>query len=54
MEALVNFFENFGQYILAIETVLVALIALFVLIPGPQPEKSLQAIVDFIKKFSKK
>lgn len=31
-----------------------ALIALFMLIPGEQPEKALQAVVDFLKKFSAK
>lgn len=30
------------------------LIAFFALIPGEQPEKALQGIVDFIAKFSKK
>lgn len=31
-----------------------ALIALFLLIPGPQPEKFLQSCVDFLSRFSKK
>lgn len=30
------------------------LIALFSLIPGEQPEKALQGVVDFLAKFSKK
>jgi type VI protein secretion system component VasF len=34
--------------------VLMGLIALFMLIPGEQPEKFLQKCVDFIKKFSRK
>lgn len=38
----------------AIVGVLTALIALFMLIPGDQPEKSLQKVVDFLAKFSKK
>ena len=38
----------------AILAVLSALIGLFMLIPGEQPEKALQAVVDFIAKFSKK
>ena len=38
----------------AIVAVLSALIGLFMLIPGEQPEKALQAVVDFIAKFSKK
>jgi hypothetical protein len=34
--------------------VLLPLIALCMVIPGEQPEKALQAVVDFIAKFSKK
>lgn len=34
--------------------VLTGLIGVFMLIPGDQPEKSLQKALDFIKKFSKK
>lgn len=33
---------------------LTALIGFFMLIPGPQPEKALQAVVNFLKFFSKK
>lgn len=36
----------------AIMAVLVALIVLFSLIPGDQPDKALQAVVDFLGKFS--
>lgn len=39
-----------GQAAVAIS----ALIALFMLIPGEEPEKSLQKLLDVIKKFSKK
>lgn len=45
---------NLGGYVNAILAVLTALIALCMLIPGEQPEKALQGIVDFIAKFSKK
>lgn len=38
----------------AITALLTAVIAIAQLIPGDQPEKSLQAIVDFLAKFSKK
>lgn len=31
-----------------------ALIGVFLLIPGDSPEKELQAVVDFLAKFSKK
>ena len=34
--------------------VMMAMIALFMVIPGEQPEKAMQAIVDFLKKFSRK
>lgn len=37
-----------------IAMVLSGLIGIAMLIPGDQPEKSLQKILDFIKKFSKK
>lgn len=38
----------------AIVGLLSAVIAVCLLIPGEQPEKALQAIVDFLKKFSRK
>jgi hypothetical protein len=38
----------------AVSALLTALIALFVLIPGAQPEKALQAVVDAVKKISLK
>lgn len=38
----------------ALSAVLSAIIALCMLIPGDQPEKALQGIVDFIAKFSRK
>jgi hypothetical protein len=38
----------------AVVGVLSALIAVFLLIPGEQPEKALQGIVDFLSKFSRK
>lgn len=45
---------NGPHFITALNAVLVALIALFMLIPGEQPEKFLQQVVDFISKFSLK
>ena len=38
----------------AISALLMALIAIFMLLPGSEPENTLQKIVDFIAKFSKK
>ena len=55
--------ENIAQIILsqdwlawlgAVTALLGAVIAIAQLIPGEQPEKSLQAILDFISKFSRK
>lgn len=42
------------NFLAAVMAVLSALIALFMLIPGEQPEKALQGIVEFLAKFSKK
>ena len=46
--------ENGPALLMAISAVLSALIAVFMIIPGEQPEKTLQAIVDFLAKFSRK
>lgn len=45
---------NGPNLVTAIVAVISALIALFLLIPGDQPEKTLQSVVDFLKKFSLK
>jgi hypothetical protein len=45
---------NWLEVVGAVTTILVGLIALFELIPGEQPEKTLRAIVNFIAKFSRK
>mgnify|MGYP001195789060 CR=1 FL=1 len=45
---------NGPQFVSALVAVLSALIALSLMIPGDQPEKFLQGIVDFLSKFSKK
>jgi hypothetical protein len=34
--------------------ILSGVIGICLLIPGPQPEKALQAVVDFLSKFSRK
>lgn len=46
--------EHGPIYISAIVGVLSALIALFMLIPGEQPEKALQKVVDLLARFSAK
>jgi len=38
----------------AVTALLTAVIAIASFIPGDQPEKSLQAVVDFLSKFSRK
>lgn len=45
---------NYALIIAALVGVLTALIGLFMLIPGEQPEKFLQSVVDFLAKFSVK
>lgn len=46
--------EQGPAYLAALNAVLLAVIALALLIPGDQPEKALQGVVDFLAKFSKK
>lgn len=43
---------NGPQFVTALMSVISALIALSLLIPGPQPEKFLQSCLDFLAKFS--
>lgn len=45
---------NWSGLLNSIIAILTALVVFFMLIPGDQPEKALQAIVNFIKKFSLK
>jgi len=45
---------NYSMLIAAINAVVLALIALFMIIPGEQPEKFFQGVADFLAKFSKK
>jgi hypothetical protein len=37
-----------------LEVAILALIAIFMLVPGEQPEKALQAVINVIKRFSRK
>lgn len=44
-----------GQEIIAqLVVIITAMIAIAMIIPGEQPEKTLQKVLDFIKKLSKK
>lgn len=45
---------NYQVVLSALVGISSGLIAIFLLIPGEQPEKALQGFVDFISKFSKK
>ena len=53
-----NFFswmvDNWQNLVGAIVALLSGVIAIAMLIPGDSPEKQLQKVVDFIKKFSAK
>jgi hypothetical protein len=42
------------EIVSAIMALLSGVIAISMLIPGEQPEKALQGVVEFLKKFSKK
>lgn len=46
--------EHASEIILALNGILVGVIGIALLIPGEQPEKALQGVVDFLSKFSKK
>lgn len=45
---------NWLEILGAANTIIVALIAIFALIPGDQPEKALRAVAAFIARFSRK
>jgi hypothetical protein len=45
---------GFAEWIVLINGLLLAIIAISLKIPGEQPEKALQKLVDVISKFSKK
>jgi len=46
--------QNWLAWLGAITALLGGVIAICQLIPGEQPEKALQAVVDFLSKFSRK
>jgi len=54
MEIINWLLANLSLLVAGVVGVLTALIALFLIIPGEQPEKFLQGVLDFIKPFSKK
>ncbi len=46
-------YAQLPQIVMAANGLVAALIAVFILVPGDQPEKALQSIVDFIAKLSR-
>ena len=58
MEQIINALHLVVQYgpdvLSAVVAILSGVIGIALLIPGEQPEKALQGIVDFLSKFSKK
>lgn len=54
MDKIAEILKQMPAYLNVVEGLLLALIALFLLIPGDQPEKAMQGIVDMVKKFSRK
>jgi hypothetical protein len=53
-DKIVSVLKNLDKYVDLLNSLLVAIIAISLVIPGDQPEKFLQSVVDFIAKFSKK
>lgn len=54
MAKISEFITMLPVYISLLVGLLAALLAIALVIPGEQPDKALQAIVDFLSKFSKK
>ncbi len=54
VKAILWIVNNYQVVLTALVAFLSGIIAIALLIPGEQPEKTLQKIVDFLAKFSKK
>jgi hypothetical protein len=54
MDVINNILNNWQSYLGVLSAVLVAAIAVSALIPGEEPERTLQKIVDAIARLSKK
>jgi len=55
MEGIIKWISENGVATVAVTVALInAIIGIAMMIPGDQPEKFLQSVVDFIGKFSKK
>ena len=54
MDLITHVLTNWQQYLGVVTAVLAAAIAVATVIPGDEPEKSLQRIVNFIQSISRK
>jgi len=54
MEIITHVLNNWQSYLGVVTAVLAAAIAVATVIPGDEPEKTLQKIVDFIAQISRK
>ena len=54
MDLLTHVLTNWQEYLGVVTAVLVAAIAVATVIPGDEPERTLQRIVDFIQSISRK
>lgn len=52
MQFIIDLLHNIGPWCAALMGLCSSLIVVFSLIPGEQPDKALQSIVDFLAKFS--
>jgi hypothetical protein len=54
IDVLAWFYVNYAAAVGSVTAALMALVTLFTLIPGEQPEKALSHVLEFIKKISVK
>ncbi len=54
MDTVVEILNQAPMVLAAVVAILTALVSLFLLIPGEQPEKFLKGAADFLAKFSRK
>lgn len=54
MDIINNIAQNWQSYVGVLTAVLTAAIAVATVIPGEEPERTLQKIVDLISRFSRK
>ncbi len=54
MDAVTWITSNMGNLAFGLNAILTLSIAIFMWVPGDEPEKTLQKIIDVVKNFSKK